>query len=67
MIFRTTNLESAWHLYSGLAVLPSARMPSRAWILGVGMLAVAALGLIGVVILVQLGGDETYDFIYFRF
>lgn len=27
----------------------------------------AALGLIGVAILVQLGGDETYDFIYFRF
>ena len=89
VVFRTANLESAWHLYSGLAVLPSARMLSKVWILGVGMLAAvslpatqdlsrriterpmawvpAVLGLIGVAILVQLGGDETYDFIYFRF
>jgi hypothetical protein len=31
------------------------------------MLAVTALGLIGVAIQVQLGGDEKYDFIHFRF
>jgi D-alanyl-lipoteichoic acid acyltransferase DltB (MBOAT superfamily) len=89
VVFRTPDLHSAWNIYAGLTALPSTRMLSKAWILGLGMLLTfvlpstqemsrritarplawvpAAFGLIGLAILVQLGGDQSYDFIYFRF
>jgi hypothetical protein len=89
VLFRTSNLGSAWNVYAGLATFPNAKLLSKAWILGLGMLLAVilpstqalcerinarplawvptAFGLIGVAILVQLGGDESYDFIYFRF
>ena len=63
-------LGKAWILGLGMllaVVLPatqdiSNRINSRplAWV-------PAALGLVGLGILVQLGGNQSYDFIYFRF
>jgi hypothetical protein len=89
VVFRTSNLDSAWNVYAGLATFPDAHMLGKAWILGLGMLLTvvlpatqdisnrinsrplawvpAALGLVGLGILVQLGGNQSYDFIYFRF
>jgi D-alanyl-lipoteichoic acid acyltransferase DltB (MBOAT superfamily) len=89
IVFRTASLGAAWHLYAGLAVVPSGKLLGKSWILAVAMLAAfvlpatqdlcrrinvrpiawvpAALGVISLAILVQLGGNESYDFIYFRF
>jgi hypothetical protein len=88
-VFRTQNLDAAWHVYAGLGTLPDPRMLGKAWILGAGaVLAIAlpatqdlcrivnarplawvpaVLGLAGLGVLVQLGGNQSYDFIYFRF
>ncbi len=89
IVFRTTSLEAAWNVYSGLATLPDGKMLSKAWILGAAILAAlllpatqdqskrialrplawvpAVLGVVGIGILVQLGGNESYEFIYFKF
>jgi alginate O-acetyltransferase complex protein AlgI len=89
VVFRTTNLTAAWHIYAGLSTPPGVRLLSKAWILGLAMLLAfalpstqeiaarinarplawvpATLGLVGLAILVQLGGNQSYDFIYFHF
>jgi hypothetical protein len=89
VVFRTGNLDAAWHIYAGLATLPAPRLLGKAWIVGVAALLAfmlpstqeiaeratvrplawvpATLGLVCLGILVQLGGNQSYDFIYFRF
>ena len=87
VLFRAGSLETAWHVYQGLAVVPGPGRISTT----VGLCSVCALllpatrdiverltirpwpatavatALSGVAILIELGGHESYGFIYFKF
>ena len=63
-------LGKAWIIAAAIGcatVLPASRMVCE-WLVGrANPLVPVLLGLIGIAIMVQLGSDDSYEFIYFRF
>jgi hypothetical protein len=89
VIFRAGSLDSVWHIYQGLAILPNLDLIKVATpILIAAFVAfalpasqdivmwinerprtvfAAALGLVTVALLVELGDRDAYEFVYFQF
>jgi alginate O-acetyltransferase complex protein AlgI len=89
VIFRAGTLDTAWHVYQGLAIAPSLDLIRAAIPIAVAALAAfllpasqdivawlnerprqavaAALALVVVALLIELGDRDAYEFVYFQF
>jgi D-alanyl-lipoteichoic acid acyltransferase DltB (MBOAT superfamily) len=89
VIFRAGSLETAWHVYQGLAIAPSLDLIKAAMPIAVAALVAfllpasqdivawlnerprqavaAALALVVVALLIELGDRDAYEFVYFQF